>query len=63
MGSELKTIEYESKVLTTAERRSLPGKFVEISGGQVHYELDGPKSGRKVVDIGMGGGGVLSVED
>ena len=49
MGSELKPLEYESKVLTAAKRQSLPGKFVEISGGQVHYELDGPKSGRKVI--------------
>ena len=49
MGSELNSLEYESKVLTATERQSLPGKFVEISGGQVHYELEGPESGRKVV--------------
>ncbi|MHA2347679.1 MAG: alpha/beta fold hydrolase, partial [Candidatus Hodarchaeales archaeon] len=49
MGSELPPIEYESKVLTATERQSLPGKFVEISGGQVHYELEGPESGKKVI--------------
>ena len=47
--SELKPIEYESKELTETVRQSLPGKFIEISGGQVHYELEGPESGRKVI--------------
>ena len=42
-------MEYESKNLTAAERRSLSGKFVEISGGQVHYELEGPENGKKVI--------------
>jgi pimeloyl-ACP methyl ester carboxylesterase len=49
METELKPIEYESKDLTAAERQSISGKFVEISGGQVHYELEGPENGRKVI--------------
>lgn len=49
MGTEIKDVIYESKTLTGVERRSLPGKFVEISGGQVHYDLEGPEKGKKVI--------------
>ncbi len=49
MGSDLNSTKYESKVLTASERQSLPGKFVEISGGQVYYELEGPENGKNVI--------------
>lgn len=51
MGNENETVKYESKALTGVERQSLPGKFVEISGGQVHYDLEGPENGKKVILI------------
>ena len=49
MGNKIETVKYESKALTGVERQSLPGKFVEISGGQVHYDLEGPENGKKVI--------------
>jgi pimeloyl-ACP methyl ester carboxylesterase len=42
-------MEYESIELTDEIRESLPGKFIEISDGFVHYELEGPSSGDVVV--------------
>ncbi len=49
MVEDDEVIEYESKKLTVNEQRSQSGKFVEISYGYVHYELGGPKSGKKVI--------------
>jgi pimeloyl-ACP methyl ester carboxylesterase len=42
-------MEYESIELTNEIRESLPGKFIEISDGFVHYELEGPSNGNIVV--------------
>ena len=49
MVKDNEILEYESKQLTVDEQRSLSGKFVEISYGYVHYELGGPKNGKKVI--------------
>ncbi len=49
MEAKNEETEYETKNLTADERRSLSGKFVEISHGHVHYELGGPKDGKKVL--------------
>lgn len=39
----------ETRVLDAAARRSAPGKFVRLSDGMTHYQVDGPDSGRVVV--------------
>lgn len=39
----------ESLTLDTASRSSLPGKFVELPEGVVHYEIAGPLEGEAVV--------------
>lgn len=42
-------MEYETIELTSDVRSSLPGEFVELSDGYVHYELVGPEDGEVVV--------------
>src|SRR3569833_2238897 len=39
----------ETRVLDDAARRSAPGKFVHLTDGMTHYQVDGPDSGRVVV--------------
>lgn len=39
----------ETRVLDDAARREAPGKFVHLSDGVTHYQIDGPDSGRVVV--------------
>ena len=39
----------EIKILTDQERAKLPGEFVKLSQGWVHYELTGPENGPVVV--------------
>ncbi|HEY4303056.1 MAG TPA: alpha/beta hydrolase [Gemmatimonadaceae bacterium] len=39
----------ESRVLDDSARRAAPGKFVRLSDGVTHYQVDGPDSGRVVV--------------
>ncbi len=41
----------ETETLDAATRASLPGAFVELSDGFVHYELAGPASGEVVVFV------------
>ncbi|MFX1518715.1 MAG: alpha/beta fold hydrolase [Promethearchaeota archaeon] len=40
---------YESIELTDEIRESLPGKFIRLSDGVAHYELEGPSNGDVVV--------------
>lgn len=40
-------VEYEE--LNAHTRKDLPGQFIQLSQGWVHYELDGPESGAPVV--------------
>ena len=42
-------MEYESIELNDTTRESLPGEFIQLSEGFVHYELDGPVEGDVVV--------------
>lgn len=39
----------ETRVLDDAARREAPGKFVRLTDGMTHYQIDGPDSGRVVV--------------
>jgi pimeloyl-ACP methyl ester carboxylesterase len=41
----------ESKTLDDSARRDLPGQFIKLSDGYVHYELSGPDDGPMVVLI------------
>jgi pimeloyl-ACP methyl ester carboxylesterase len=41
----------ETKELNDEARRGIPGKFIQLSQGMVHYELAGPPAGRTVVFI------------
>jgi hypothetical protein len=41
----------ESKTLDDNMRRGLPGQFIKLSDGYVHYELSGPEDGPVVVLI------------
>jgi pimeloyl-ACP methyl ester carboxylesterase len=41
----------ESKTIDDNIRRSLPGQFIKLSDGYVHYELSGPNDGPAVVLI------------
>jgi pimeloyl-ACP methyl ester carboxylesterase len=42
-------MEYEIDELTEKVRTSLPGEFIELSDGIVHYELAGPEDGEFIV--------------
>lgn len=42
-------MKYESLDITPELRESFPGKFIQLSDGFVHYELEGPKTGDVVV--------------
>ncbi len=42
-------MEYEYIDLNNTTRKSLPGEFIQLSNGYVHYELDGPIEGDVVV--------------
>jgi pimeloyl-ACP methyl ester carboxylesterase len=42
-------VEYETIELTNEVRSTLPGEFIELSDGYVHYELAGPVDGEVVV--------------
>ncbi|MHA1450388.1 MAG: alpha/beta hydrolase, partial [Candidatus Hodarchaeales archaeon] len=44
-------MKYESIDLTDEERIKLPGQFIKLTHGYVHYELSGPASGETVVLI------------
>ena len=39
----------EKRTLDDAARRAAPGKFITLSDGVTHYQVDGPESGRVVV--------------
>ena len=39
----------ETRALDDAARRSAPGKFVRLTDGMTHYQVDGPDTGRVVV--------------
>lgn len=39
----------ESRTLDDAARKSAPGKFVHLTDGMTHYQVDGPDTGRVVV--------------
>lgn len=39
----------EKKVLTTAERKNIDGKFIKLSQGITHYQLEGPENGEVVI--------------
>src|SRR3954471_8601554 len=39
----------ETRALDGAARREAPGKFVRLSDGVTHYQIDGPENGRVVV--------------
>lgn len=39
----------ETRTLDDAARKEAPGKFVHLSDGVTHYQLDGPDTGRTVV--------------
>jgi pimeloyl-ACP methyl ester carboxylesterase len=39
----------ERRILNAAARQGAPGKFVALSDGITHYQIDGPDSGRAVV--------------
>lgn len=39
----------ETRALDDAARRAAPGKFVRLSDGMTHYQVDGPDTGRVVV--------------
>ncbi len=39
----------ENQFLNDQVRKSLPGEFIELSQGWVHYELGGPENGLKIV--------------
>src|SRR3954467_14480252 len=39
----------EKSALDDTSRRAAPGKFVRLSDGLTHYQIDGPDSGRVVV--------------
>jgi pimeloyl-ACP methyl ester carboxylesterase len=41
----------ESKILDDVMRRGLPGQFIKLSDGYVHYELSGPDDGQVAVLI------------
>lgn len=42
-------LEYETVELTDEIRKSLPGEFIQLTDGVVHYELDGPEDGEVVI--------------
>ncbi|MHA1940426.1 MAG: alpha/beta fold hydrolase [Candidatus Hodarchaeales archaeon] len=42
-------MKYETKVLDDETRNNLPGKFVKLSNGVVHYELEGGEQDKLVV--------------
>ena len=44
-------MKYESQILTDKARKSLPGEFVELTHGYVHYELEGRENNEIVVLI------------
>jgi pimeloyl-ACP methyl ester carboxylesterase len=39
----------EKKVLTTADRQNIDGKFIKLSKGITHYQLEGPENGEVVI--------------
>jgi pimeloyl-ACP methyl ester carboxylesterase len=39
----------ETRVLDAAARRAAPGRFVRLTDGMTHYQVDGPDTGRVVV--------------
>lgn len=39
----------ETKILTDADRATVPGKFIKLSKGVTHYELTGPENGEVVI--------------
>ena len=43
------TRDIESELLDDAVRQSVPGSFVSLADGKVHYEMVGPREGRTVV--------------
>ncbi|MGN8072037.1 alpha/beta fold hydrolase [Mucilaginibacter sp. SG564] len=39
----------EKKVLTDADRKNIDGKFIKLSQGITHYQLEGPENGEVVI--------------
>ena len=39
----------EKKVLTATERKNIDGKFIKLSQGITHYQLEGPENGEVVI--------------